>query len=147
MKVLRIISLIMSVLMVASFAVGCGNGKSQLVSSLASGEKVEVSEEVLHISAELKPKAEKDGLIPGASVQIKVSGYDELSYYGAVATFTWEYEYLGETPEYVKTKYSKTVELDNTGCGAFKDTIDFTDYRSIKNIEVSIKFSGSAVKK
>ena len=89
----------------------------------------------------------KDGLIPGADIQIKISGYDELTYYDAAVIFTWEYEYLGDTPEYVKNKYSKTVKLDNMGCGEFKDKIDFANYRAIKNIELTVSFVGDAVKK
>lgn len=147
MKIIRFVALIVSILMLASFVVGCEDKAPQFVDTISSGEKVALCEDALSVSADFKPKKAKDGLIPGADIQIKVSGYDELTYYGAAVIFTWEYEYLGDTPEYVKAQYSQTVELNNMGSGEFKDQIDFTNYRSIKNIELTVEFIGDAVKK
>ena len=147
MKTLKIICLILSISMLASFMIGCEDKVPSFVNTISSGEKVALCEDALSISADFKPMKAKDGLIPGANVQIKVSGYDALTYYEAAVTFTWEYEYLGDTPEYVTAQYSQTVQLDNMGFGEFKDKIDFTNYRSIKNIELTVTFEGDIVKK
>ena len=147
MKVFRFIALIVSILMLATCVVGCGDKTPSFVNTISSGEKVALCEDALSVSADFKPKKAKDGLIPGADIQIKISGYDELTYYDAAVIFTWEYEYLGDTPEYVKAQYTQTVKLDNMGCGEFKDKIDFANYRAIKNIELTVSFVGDAVKK
>ena len=147
MKIFRFIALIVSILMLTTCVVGCESKAPQYVNSLSSGEKAALCEDALSVSAEFKPKKAKDGLIPGADIQIKISGYDELTYYNAAVVFTWNYEYLGDAPKYAKAQYSKTVKLDNMGSGEFKDEINFTNYRAIKNIELTIDFIGDAVRK
>lgn len=111
-----------------------------------SGFKFELSEAVLDISQSFDLKKEKGGYIPGADVKITISGNDALSYFNSSVTFTWDYEFLNEDEVFKKETYSTTVELDATGSGSLKEKVDFS-HRSIRNIELSLSFKGSAVKK
>lgn len=112
-----------------------------------SGFEFELSEAVLDISQSFKLKKESAGYIPGAEVNISVSGNDVLSYFDGVVTFVWDYEFLNDDGEYEAASYKTAVELDATGKGSLKEKIDFDEHRSVRNIELSLSFKGFAVKK
>jgi hypothetical protein len=113
-----------------------------------SGFEFALNESVLSIEQKLTLDKEDDGYIPGMTAKAKISGLTELSYYDAAVTLTWTYEYLSDNNKnYEEGSFHITVPLDASGCGSYEEKLVFDNYRSVKNISLSLSFEGSAIKK
>lgn len=109
---------------------------------------MEINDEILKIEESFKLKSEKNGYIPGATIKIAVNGYPEyLSYFEGKVTFIWKYDYLNDKGDYVPDEYKVSIDLDASGKGSYKGTLEFDNARSIKDIELTVKYDGFAIKK
>ena len=144
-KFFRVISFLLISVLLTMCLLSCAEQKE--FEELASGDKVDISQDTVNISASFDPAKAKDGYIPSAGVYIDVKGYKVLSYFGASIVFTWDYEYLGEDGQYISAKEIHNINLDATGCGNYSGTVEFSNYRAIRNIVLSAEYSGYAVKK
>lgn len=135
------------------FAVSaCSDGKKEEEARFPNTQSgfrfEELSEAILEISQDFTLKEEnKDGYIPGADLEATVAGYPELSYYDAIVTLTWEYEFLNDDGEYEEAIYETEIELDAKGSGELKEKIEFDEHRSVRNLALSLSFEGYAIKK
>ena len=146
-NIIRILCVILATVTVgALFA--CSNDSSKKLEDIPSGEKLELSEETLKIEESFSLKKEKNGYVPGADIKIEISGYPkQLSYFDGKITFIWEYDYLNDKGNYIPAKHEVVVELDAAGNGEYKETLEFSGARSIKDVELTIEYEGFAVKK
>jgi uncharacterized lipoprotein YehR (DUF1307 family) len=146
-NVIRLLCVALAVITVgALFA--CSDDKAKEIEALSSGTELELDEDILEIEESFKLKSEKDGYIPGANIKITVSGYPKLlSYFDGKVIFIWKYEYLNDSGKYVPATEKVTVDLDASGKGSYKETVEFKGARSVKDIELTIEYKGFAVRK
>lgn len=105
------------------------------------------NESVFKIEQTCEFGQEKNGYIESADIDISVKGYSELSYFDAVITFIWTYEFLNDEGEFEEAEFVATVELDANGCGNYNMTEKLEGCRSYRNLALYLEFGGYAVKK
>jgi hypothetical protein len=115
---------------------------------IEEGKKIDLSVTNLNIEESFKPANENNGYVNSFSINVKINGYEEFSYFNGSVTFVWTYDILLDNSEgYVEKTFSRTVSLSAVGSGEYKETVDVDHCRSIKNIKCEKTFSGYAIKK
>lgn len=139
-------ALLAVVLLITSFAfTSCDK---DAFPDISSGDKLDINEETIKIEHSLTPAKEKDGYVNYIKSNIKVKGYEELSYFNSAISLTWTFDVLlDDSDGYVEDSYTVTLDLDAEGNAKFKEKLPIENCRSVRNINCELAFDGYAIKK
>ena len=148
MKKLTALFCAMLIVIASLSFVACSENSKSDFDYTESGYRFEMNEAILKISADLNVADPKDGYVKTAKTNISIQGVSkQLSYFDGSVKFTWNYEYLNDAGEYIPATYTVTVAIDADGKGTHKETVEFSGARSIRDLELTVEYSGYAVRK
>ena len=124
---------------------GCGAPEIKFPNT-PQGFEFQLSEAVLDIDQSITFAESNKGYIDSVTLNATVTGFEELSYFDGIVYFTWTYEYLSDSGEYIEDKLIAEVELDASGTGSYSETIALSSCRAYRNVQLNIEFDGYAIR-